>query len=417
MSHKIHYKAARVIKDQSRFKWLLVGRRGGKTTTFIEDALMQVPHMPDRSEIFLIGPTNGHAIELYWDPLLEGIRRCGYYALPRVSKQFFNLGRGRKIYVIGAEKIKRVRGHKLWRAYLDEVAYYETPLNEVWQAVRPTLTDLAGNAYLGTTPNGKGTDAYNFFMECQGKENWSFHTWNSWENPFLDPKEIEEARKDLDDKSFRQEYEATWESFEGLAYYNFDEKKHLESCSRFQFNTPLCMMLDFNVNPTSMLLGECIGNDAFIRKEYSLRHSSTEETAETFCNDFQDKREEILIEIYGDASGENRSSNTGKSDYSYLRKTLDKYGFKYVMKVPRSNPPILDRLKYMNGWLKNSFGETRLHIDYSCKDLIRDLSSQELDRRHPSDRNNLGHKADALGYFVHWKQVIGMSKPTGTVQL
>ena len=420
-----HRPAAEVLWDPARFKFLLVGRRGGKTTTFIEDCLKSIPSCPDGGEIFFIGPTNSHAMELYWDALCDRMAETGYHYRALISKQCIRMSRRRKVYVIGAEKIKRIRGHKVFRCYGDEVAYFETPLKDVWRAVRPALSDLHGHAYFGTTPNGKGTDAYQFYMELMKDDRFKFFSWNSTDNPFLDPSEIEEAKKDLDEKSFRQEYMATWESFSGLAYYNFDEKIHMKRCAKFNHDVPLQMMLDFNVNPTSLLLGEHysdanVKSKTYVRKEYSRKNSSTEKTVENFCEDFADKKalfREMPIQIFGDSSGNNRSSPTGWADYQALKAVLDKHGFEYQMCVPGRNPPVIDRVKYLNGWLQNAHGQHRIEVDPDCSELILDLSSQELDGRHPSDKGNRGHKADALGYHVWWKQVVGDRKGTATIEL
>lgn len=420
-----HEKAAEVLWDPSRFKWLLVGRRGGKTTTFIEDCMKAIPACPDGGEIFFIGPTNSHAMELYWDQLCDRMGELGYQHRPLVSKQCIRMTRRRKVYVIGAEKIKRIRGHKVFRAYCDEVAYFETPLQEVWKAVRPALSDLQGHCYMGTTPNGKGTDAYQFYMELVRRGEFKLFGWDSFQNPFLDPEEIEGAKKDLDEKSFNQEYRAVWESFQGLAYYNFDETVHLKRCSTFKHDVPLQMMLDFNVNPTSLLLGEhypdpLVNSKTYVRKEYSRRNSSTEKTVEQFCEDFKDKKElfqAMPIQIFGDSAGNNRHSPTGWADYQTLKAVLDKHGFEYQICVPGRNPPVLDRVKYMNGWLRNVHGHHRIEVDPECTELVLDLSSQELDGRYPSDDGGRGHKADALGYHIWWKQVVGERKGSATIEL
>ena len=138
---------------------------------------------------------------------------------------------------------------------------------------------------------------------------------------------------------------------------------------------------------------------------------------QAFCNDFKNKAEYIKIKIRGDASGKSRSSTTGKSDYHYVKEILELHGFNYVLELLPKNPPIVDRVKHVNGWLKPVAGNHRIEIDPSCKELIRDLSSQELNGRHPSDKNNLGHKADALGYDVYYEQKIGTRTRSRTLEL
>jgi len=403
-----HYKQIAAVSDPSRYSYWLAGRRGGKTVGFREWLLEAVPTSPPKSEFYYIGPTNGHALELMWEPMEDRLNELGWKFAPRVSKKRFELTKRRKIYIIGAENISRVRGKAVKRAVLDELAYFNQPIEKVWRALRPALSDFKGDLRMGTTPDGKGTQAYDWWLKVKADAEWSTHQWISLDNPYLDPAEIEAAMKDMDPIPFKQEYMATWESFGNLAYYCFDENLHVKTQPPIDDSTDVVLSFDFNVNPTTLLVSQkdWIRNRPLIRykKEYSLKNSSTEQTVERFCEENKEKAGVWFLRIRGDASGSNRSSNTGQSDYFYVGEILAKYGFKFIKEVWSSNPPIIDRVKHANAWLKNVHGEHRVEIDPACKDLIRDLSSQEVDGRIPSDKNNLGHKADAFGYNIFWEQ-------------
>jgi hypothetical protein len=412
-----HLKQIDFLDDPARFKFLLAGRRGGKTVGMVEDVAESIPTCPNGGELFYIGPTNQGAMELAWEKMEERFDELKWKCKPRISEQCFHFTRGRKVYIIGAEKIRRVRGHKLWRAYLDEVAFFTEDLNSIWRAVRPALSDLRGEAVLGTTPNGKGTPAYDFYLSILQKPDWKYFHWKTLDNPFISAEEIEDARHDLDEKSFRQEYEAQWESFEGLAYYCFNENEHIKSCKDFDFRAPVAMCLDFNVNPTSLILAQYMNGKVSFRREYSQKNSSTVDTMKSFCEDFKAHRSEMHIEIHGDATGNSRKSSTGRSDYFYIEEILAANSFNFQKKVLSANPAIIDRVAYVNAWLKNVKGESRIEIDGQCVDLIRDLSSQVLEGRFPSDKNNLGHKADAIGYYINWLHIIAGRRPQGSIQL
>lgn len=403
-----HEKQIAALNDRARFSYWLAGRRGGKTTGFREYLLEAIPSAPKGAEIYYIGPTNQHAMELMWESMEERILELGWRYRPRISRQRFEFSNGRKIYIIGGEKIQRVRGKKIRRFVIDELAYFRTPIQKIWQALRPALSDLKGDGRVGTTPDGRGTEAYEFWKQVLESEDWSTHQWLSVDNPFMDPAEIESAKKQLDPISFRMEYMATWETFGKVAYYCFDENVHIKKQPPIVDEKPVILSFDFNVNPTTMLVvqKDRLKDKNLLRfkKEYSQNHSSTEATVTEFCEDHKDKAKVWDIRIRGDASGDNRSSNTGKSDYFYVEEILKKYGFRFKRELWSQNPPIVDRLKHANSWLKNAHGEHRVEIDPSCKLLIKDLSTQELDGRIPSDKNNLGHKADAFGYCIFYEQ-------------
>lgn len=414
---KKHHKQIEFFHGPQRFKFALAGRRGGKTWAIVQDILYTLHSAPAKSKIYYVGPTNPHAKEIIWEPLEEALRANRWKYKSRVSQGRFLLPRKRQIYIMGAENIDRIRGKAAIKIYLDEIAFYKRSLSEVKKAVNPTLTDYKGGLWATTTPNGKGTEAYDMYLECLDNPEWGVFSWKTIDNPYIDPEEIERQKRELDEKSFKQEYEAEWMSFEGLAYYNFDENTHIKVQPPLDFHEPIHMCLDFNVNPTTILLSQKDGDMLRYKKEYSFNDSSTIITTKAFCEDFKEHAKHIKIKIRGDASGKNRSSNTGKSDYHYIFELLDEYGFDYKYEVKASNPPVVDRVNVVNGWLQPLVGPHRVEIDPSCKELIRDLSSQERIGRLLSDKNNLGHKADACGYDIFYEHLLTRKKRTQTREI
>jgi len=404
-------------QSPSRYNCVLAGRRGGKTIGMAERRLKRVAASPPGAEIVYIGPTLQHAKDLVWDYFQNRFVELNWQFKPKIAEKYFRLPQNRKLFVIGAEKIDRVRGHKLWDVGFDEIAYFTKPLKDIWKAVRPALSDLKGTADFGTTPDGKHSDAYDFFHENLGKPGWQYHHWITLDNPWIDPLEIEEAKRDLDERSFRQEYMATWETYDALAYYNWDDNIHIKQQSPINYDLNLHLCFDFNVNPTTLLLSQYYGERMHYKREYSFNDSSTERTIHAFCEDYKNDAEKLSLKIRGDATGNNRTSKTGRTDYQYVFDCLNEYGFKYKYEVMGANPPIIDRVKIFNGWLKPLKGAPRVEVDPSCKDLIRDLSGQKLDGRIPSDDGNLGHKADAAGYDIYWQWACESRKPSGVIQL
>lgn len=108
------------------------------------------------------------------------------------------------------------RGRKYHLTVLDECAF-EPRLLDVWQkAIRPTLTDFKGNALFISTPRGQ--EGFHELWQRGGQEDYP--EWASWQmpsstNPFLDPAELEAARRELPELVFRQEYLAEFVTQEG----------------------------------------------------------------------------------------------------------------------------------------------------------------------------------------------------------
>lgn len=99
------------------------------------------------------------------------------------------------------------RSRHYHRVVIDEAAMVPN-LADVWQkAIRPTLADYRGDAFFFSTPRGR-----NFFWEIwQRGQDPARQDWASWQfptasNPYIHPDEIEAARLDLPERSFKQEW-------------------------------------------------------------------------------------------------------------------------------------------------------------------------------------------------------------------
>lgn len=98
------------------------------------------------------------------------------------------------------------RSRKYKRVVIDEAAHCVN-LEQTWtKGIRPTLTDYKGDAWFLSSPKGS-----NYFHSLFKRGQALSGDWKSWQepsynNPRLDAAEIDSARDDLPDASFRQEY-------------------------------------------------------------------------------------------------------------------------------------------------------------------------------------------------------------------
>jgi phage FluMu gp28-like protein len=97
-------------------------------------------------------------------------------------------------------------------------------LGHIWnESIRPTLTDLAGDGWLLSTP--KGRNAF-WQMHMRGldetEEEWATWVMPTSANPYIDPVEIETARRGLPERVFAQEYLAQFLEDAGGVFRNVD---------------------------------------------------------------------------------------------------------------------------------------------------------------------------------------------------
>ena len=122
---------------------------------------------------------------------------------------------GRKIYLKGSDRPDTLRGVGLAYVVMDEYASMKPEVFEL--IIRPTLADVKGGALFIGTPSGKN-HFYKLWKDAQLEENsadWEAFQFNSTDNEFMDPKEIESAKRNMSTQAFKQEFLATFESFTG----------------------------------------------------------------------------------------------------------------------------------------------------------------------------------------------------------
>lgn len=197
-----------VFNDPTRFKIVAAGRRCGKTRLAIW-ALLINALQATKGHVFYVAPTQGQARDILWNDLLE----LGQHVITssHINNMQVKLVNGATISLKGADRPETLRGVSLKYLVLDEYATMKPEVFE--QILRPALTDQKGGALFIGTPAGR-THFYELFTEASTGEDPSMKAWHftSYDNPLLDPKEIDIAKNTMSSYSFRQEYMASFEA-------------------------------------------------------------------------------------------------------------------------------------------------------------------------------------------------------------
>ena len=205
-----------VFNDGVRFKIVAAGRRTGKSRLaawlLIINALQA-----ERGHVFYVAPTQGQARDIMWQTLLE-------LAHPVIKGSHINnlqitLINGATISLKGADRPETMRGVSLKFLVLDEYADMKP---SVWETIlRPALADQKGEALFIGTPMGRN-HFYDLYQYGALGDDETYKAWHftSYDNPLLDPEEIDVAKKSMSSYAFRQEFLA---SFEALGSEIFKE--------------------------------------------------------------------------------------------------------------------------------------------------------------------------------------------------
>tara|TARA_R110000868_G_scaffold75018_1_gene216782 strand:+ start:301 stop:1554 length:1254 start_codon:yes stop_codon:yes gene_type:complete len=197
-----------VFADNTRFKVVAAGRRTGKSR--LAAWMLIINALDDRSgQVFYVAPTQGQARDIMWQTLLE-------LGSPVISGSHINnlqikLINGATISLKGADRPETMRGVSLKFLVMDEYADMKP---EVWeQILRPALTDQKGHAMFVGTPMGRN-HFYDLFKYAEISEDPTYVSYHftSYDNPLLDPEEIDVAKKSMSSYAFRQEFMASFEA-------------------------------------------------------------------------------------------------------------------------------------------------------------------------------------------------------------
>jgi phage terminase large subunit-like protein len=205
----LHPAQLKIFHSNKRFKVVAAGRRFGKS--YLSAWLLLIKAIQSESkDVFYVAPTFQQAKDIMW-AMLKDLGK-DLIAQAHENTAVLTLINGRKIYLKGSDRPDTLRGVGLSFLVLDE---YASMKPVVWeQILRPTLADVKGECVMIGTPAGKNHffDIYNDALE---DDDWDAFQFNSTDNPFLPEEEVEAARKTMSSMSFRQEFEASFETGSG----------------------------------------------------------------------------------------------------------------------------------------------------------------------------------------------------------
>jgi predicted phage terminase large subunit-like protein len=161
-----------------------------------------------------------------WQTLLE----VGHPVITgsHINNLQIKLVNGATISLKGADRPETMRGVSLKYLVMDEYADMKPAVWE--QILRPALADQKGGALFIGTPMGRN-HFYELYQYGLSSKDDTFKSWHftSYDNPLIDPNEIETAKKSMSSFAFRQEFMASFEAQGGELFKEewivFDEEE------------------------------------------------------------------------------------------------------------------------------------------------------------------------------------------------
>jgi hypothetical protein len=382
-----------IFCSPSRFRAVVAGRRFGKTFLSTGEILRAAIGGSNRN-CWYVAPTYGAAKEIAWDMLIQTIPE-EYIQKTNETALTIKLINGSVISLKGAEKPNNLRGRALDFVVLDEFADMRP---EAWNEVlRPSLSDRhteesPTRALFIGTPKGRNHFYDIWASGLDGAEGWDSFQYTTLQGGNVPQAEIEQARSDLDERTFNQEYCAEFVTYSGLIYYAFS--RELSVINIDDNNGTLHIGMDFNLDPMSAVICLRHGQDLLAIDEIVMFGSNTDE----MVAEIKDRYPNRHIIIYPDpASRQRKTSAGGRTDLSILQNA----GFS--VKVKKQHPLVRDRINAVNSRLLSGDGNRHLFVSPKCKQTIKSLERQTYkEGTSIPNKDGTDHMNDALGYLVEY---------------
>lgn len=402
-----HKHQKEIFYDDSRFKVAVCGRRWGKTVLGTETV---IKHAAKRgAKIFIVAPTREMVKDLFWEQLKRRARELNWLVKVNESElKLIRVSKGSTIQLKSADKPDRLRGRGLNFVVLDEYADMEKEI--FTEVLRPALTDRLGHALFIGTPRGRN-HFYELYTEAQKLPDWHVWHYTTTDSPFIDPEEIEKARGELDERTFRQEYEGSFESYEGRAYIYYEAEHHRKP-QEYDGRYPVSVCCDFNLDPCLWIIAQ--DKSGFISFQEEIKQRQTD--VWRMCIEAKARLEQRIgknahshpVIFYGDYEhGKTRSVSATATSWEIIREEFRGWNVEFRMK---SHPRIIDRVNVFNSKLRNAKGKVQLGIDPRCVEMCKDMEMVDLKMlQSVSEKQKAGdrtHASDAGGYFIEYEYPI-----------
>ena len=380
----------KVSQSQARFRVLISGRRFGKTYLCITE-MMKYASQPNQ-RIWYVAPTFKMAKDICWASLKEMLNQFNWIEDINETTMTITIRKTNStISLKGADNYDALRGTGLNFLILDEFADID---KRTWfEVLRASVSDTLGKVLFCGTPKGYGNWSYEMFLKGKQDNEWDSFQFTTIEGGMVSKEEIEQAKQDIDIRTFRQEFEGTFENYAGAVYYNFHPVDNVIK-KDINWHKPFHIGMDFNVDPMSACVSQIEKDKIYVVDEIVIYSSNTDE----MCQEIKDRYgTKVPIFIYPDpASRQRKTSAGGRTDLSILQNA----GFK--VKVKHKHPAVRDRINAVNSKLKDSNGNRHIFVSHSCKTIIKGLQRQTYKENTniPDKEDGFDHMNDALGYMI-----------------
>jgi hypothetical protein len=403
-----------VWDDTHRFKIVCAGRRSGKSVyaqlTVINWASLK------KGLYWIVAPTYVQAKQIHWRGIQQFIPQ-GIISKKNEADLSIEFKNGSVIQLKSAENPDSLRGVQLNGLVIDEIASIRN-WGWLWSEVlRPTLTDTEAPALFISTPKGFN-HFYELFEQGQVEDGiYKSFRFTSYENPYIPKQEIDQAKTEITEDTFAQEYMADFRKYTGLVYKEFDRNTHVIEPFEIPENWGLYRAMDFgSTNPTACLwIAVDTDDNWFIYQE----HYETKSGIDYHAGVINSKSTRSVISTYGDPSGAQWITEFSQRGI-YITPATKETSTAFNTWVRYKIEKVAEKLKIVPGHtVQMSMSQINtgtngampsLFVFSSCTNTIREFETYRWKEKSVTQAQDLNepdvpekandHAMDALSYFA-----------------
>lgn len=212
-----------ILEYDARFKIVACGRRWGKSEMAAHAALEYALETPEAT-VWWVSPSYQQSNSYGFDKITPLLSPDVLADTPKRSKpRKITLNNGSTLSFRSADREDSLRGGGVDELVIDEAG--STPERAWTEELRPALSDTLGSLLAIGTPRGRDW-FYRWYQRGQSGDHADVASWQAptYQNPHVLDSEIDEAKSDMPERSFRQEYLAEFVDDTGGVFQDVRER-------------------------------------------------------------------------------------------------------------------------------------------------------------------------------------------------
>jgi len=394
------------------------GYQSGKTTAFCAEAIA-LGYINRPYPILLVSPSYDLVVDVVAEKLkllcdenkleYEFLSSKGFFVIKLSNDDVDNI----HLYLAGSDKPRFLKGYTVAAAGMDEPFIQSKEAYEIINS-RISKKTNRNNLFWSGTPEPQYMEwGMDYFEKDHDEKSLFTITLPTKANKHLPKEYLDNLKKKYDAKLQEVYLEGRFIMLTAnRAYHCFNRSLHVVDTTkenRLKEYDELILSFDFNVDPMTAVLVVLKGKVFYEVKEWSLSSSNTAELCAAvivYLTSINERLQNSII-ITGDATGRRRGTRGYMSDYEIIRDEFTKAGINFYFNIPHENPPVRDRINFVN----KLFEREMYFIDERC---IKTIKDRELVCWKQSgegflidkSKKDLTHLSDCGDYAVFNNQIL-----------